>query len=254
MLELLKKLFGGDDEIVRLEIGEMVPTVPFVVKSVRHIKHDQGDFYVVDGDCASCGAPEAAAPTLIAHQQEEYGGHCYFKRQPETPQEIDQAINAVAVSCVSGLRYRGKNEKIIQKLYEIGEKNQCDTVSAIYYKEVVRTKVEFTYDGTMQELLNVLVVAIPSESVNDSRIVSISSNDLDSFQFTFRWYKGLIGTIFKCSFVEQGTSVIEMSKERDGYFGSIRWNAERLNKILLNELNAGGIKWYNYDGEVKPFN
>jgi hypothetical protein len=253
VLEFLKKLFGGDDEIVRLGIGEIVPAVPLEVKFVPQIKHEQGDFYVVDGDCITCGAPEAAAPTLIAHQQEEYG-HCYFKRQPETLEEIDQAINAVAVSCVSGLRYRGKDEKIIQKLYEIGEKNQCDTVSAINYKEVIRTKVEFTYDGAMQELLNVLVVAIPSESVNDSRIVSISSNDLDSFQFTFRWYKGLIGTIFKCSFVEQGTSVIEMSKERDGNFVSIRWSAERLNNLLLNELNASGIKWYNYDGEIKPFN
>jgi hypothetical protein len=251
VLEFLKKLFGGDDEIVRLEIGEIVPTVPLEVQFVPQIKHEQGDFYVVDGDCITCGAPEAAAPTLIAHQKEEYG-HCYFKRQPETPEEIDQAINAVAVSCVSGLRYRGKDEKIIQKLYEIGEKNQCDRSPATDYKEVVRTKVEFKYDGTIQELLKVLMADVPSNDYY--KIVSISSNDLDSFEFTLRWYEGLIGTIFKCSFVEQGTSMIELSKERDGHFGSIRWSAERLNNLLLNELNACGIKWYNYDGEIKPFN
>lgn len=250
MLEFLKKLFGGDDEIVKLEIGEIVPTVPLEVNFVPQIKHEQGDFYVADGECLNCGAPEVAAPNLIAHQQEEYG-HCYFKRQPETPEEIDQAINAIAISCVSGVRYRGRDEKIIQKLYEIGEKNQCDTAPAINYKEVVRTKVEFEYDGTIQELLNVLVAGIPSDYFY--KIVSISSNDLDTFQFTLRWYEGLIGTIFKCSFVEKGTSVIEMSKERDGYFGSIRMSAERLNNILLNELNACGIKWYNYDGEIKPF-
>lgn len=171
MLEFLKKLFEGDDEIVRLEIGEIVPTVPLVSKFVPQIMQEQGDFYVVYGDCTSCGAPEVAAPTLIAHQPEEYG-HCYFKRQPETPKEIDQAINAIAVSCVSGLRYRGKDEKIIQKLYEIGEKDQCDTAPAINYKEVVRTKVEFAYDGTIQELLNVLVAGIPSDYYY--KIVSIS--------------------------------------------------------------------------------
>jgi len=55
----------------------------------------------------------------------EYG-HCYFKKQPKTEDEIEKAINTIAVSCISGLRYGGTDEKILKRLYEIGEGGQCD--------------------------------------------------------------------------------------------------------------------------------
>lgn len=77
------------------------------------------------GVCTSCGAPEAEAPDLIDHSQADYG-HCYFKKQPETEEEIERAINAIAVSCIGGLRYGGTNEKILKQLYEMGEADQCD--------------------------------------------------------------------------------------------------------------------------------
>lgn len=55
----------------------------------------------------------------------EYG-HCYFKKQSKTEDEIERAINAIAVSCISGLRYGGTDEKILKRLYEIGEGGQGD--------------------------------------------------------------------------------------------------------------------------------
>ena len=43
-----------------------------------------------------------------------------------TDDEIERAINAIAVSCVGGLRYGGTNEKILKRLYEMGAGDQCD--------------------------------------------------------------------------------------------------------------------------------
>lgn len=70
-------------------------------------------------------APEAEAPDLIEHSKPGYG-HCYFKKQPQTAEELDRAINAMQVSCISGIRYGGKDETILQRLYELGLANECD--------------------------------------------------------------------------------------------------------------------------------
>lgn len=86
---------------------------------------EREDFYVEYGVCTACGAPQAEAPDLIDHSDKDLG-HCYYKKQPKTDEEIERAINAIAVSCISGLRYGGKDEKILKRLYEIGEAAQCD--------------------------------------------------------------------------------------------------------------------------------
>ncbi|MDR6564364.1 MULTISPECIES: ferredoxin [unclassified Arcicella] len=91
----------------------------------RYPENSQGDFYVENGVCITCGAPENEAPDLIEHSKLECG-HCYFKKQPQTEDEIQRAINAIAVSCISGLRYGGTDEKILKKLYDMGESAQCD--------------------------------------------------------------------------------------------------------------------------------
>ena len=91
----------------------------------RFPENSTGDFYTEYGICLACGAPEAEAPDLIGHSSGNYN-HCYFKRQPQTEEETERAIIAVAVSCVSGLRSGGKDEKILKRLYELGEEDQCD--------------------------------------------------------------------------------------------------------------------------------
>ncbi|QQD13131.1 ferredoxin [Sphingobacterium sp. UDSM-2020] len=91
----------------------------------RYSENSQGDFYVENDACIRCGAPEFEAPDLIDHSKAEYG-HCYFKKQPETPDELDRAICAMQVSCIAGLRYGGTDEKILKRLYEEGLENECD--------------------------------------------------------------------------------------------------------------------------------
>lgn len=101
----------------------------------RYPENSEGDFYVQNGVCISCRAPESEAPDLIEHSKLEYG-HCYFKKQPKTQDEINRAINAIAVSCISGLRYAGKDEKILKRLYEMGESEQCDYKPIGNYKKI----------------------------------------------------------------------------------------------------------------------
>lgn len=90
----------------------------------RHPLNAVGDFYVLDGECIACQSPEADAPDLIGHVEENY--HCFFRRQPETPEELERAIRAVANGCCGGVRYGGTNSKVLQRLAELRASDACD--------------------------------------------------------------------------------------------------------------------------------
>ena len=94
----------------------------FLEPRQRHELNVQGDFYTEKDSCILCGAPEAEAIGLMAHSERG----CYFIRQPETDDEIEQAINAIAVSCVSAVRYGGTDQKIIKRLYSLNLETECD--------------------------------------------------------------------------------------------------------------------------------
>src|SRR5262245_45332880 len=81
-----------------------------------------GDFYVVVGECTLCVAPLAEAPNLMA----ACGHSCFFKKQHSTAEEVDQAINAISVSCVEALRYGGDDPVILKRLHELGLGHCCD--------------------------------------------------------------------------------------------------------------------------------
>jgi hypothetical protein len=51
---------------------------------------------------------------------------CYFRRQPQTPEEIEQAIRAISISEVQALRYGGVDQAIIRRLHELGSADCCD--------------------------------------------------------------------------------------------------------------------------------
>jgi len=91
----------------------------------RYSENVQGDFYVENQVCITCGAPEAEAPDLIEHSKLEYG-HCYFKKQPITADELDRAISAMQVSCIAGVRYGGSNKAILKRLFDLGLQSECD--------------------------------------------------------------------------------------------------------------------------------
>jgi len=86
----------------------------------------EGDFYVEADTCLWCMAPENQAPELMGF--EEPNG-CFFRRQPQTPTEIEHAVNAVHFSCVQALRYAGNDSTIIDRLRACGCEHLCDARS-----------------------------------------------------------------------------------------------------------------------------
>jgi len=57
----------------------------------------------------------AVAPDLIGWLDGDTS-HCIWKRQPESADEIDQAIHVFAASCVGCHRYAGDDPEIIKRI------------------------------------------------------------------------------------------------------------------------------------------
>jgi hypothetical protein len=93
----------------------------------RHTLNAAGDFYVADGMCIACTAPEHEAPDLMSHSPEAHAGyHCHFKCQPTTPDEWQRAVMAVAVGCCGAVRYGGTDPAILRRLAELSAADMCD--------------------------------------------------------------------------------------------------------------------------------
>ena len=94
----------------------------------RNPRNALGDFYTEANACIACCLPEAEAPDLLGFEAELdnpfYG--CFFKKQPETPEELIRAFNAMRVNCVATLRYGGTDPLILRCLQELGMADQCD--------------------------------------------------------------------------------------------------------------------------------
>ncbi len=110
----------------------------------RHIAYPenaQGPFYSEEDGCITCGAPHVEAPELMAWYNDPSGtnqfSHCFFKRQPETPIEVEHAINAMHSSCVENLRYRGQDPAILERLCRMGYRHLCDALQESEPKESV---------------------------------------------------------------------------------------------------------------------
>lgn len=99
-----------------------------MLKRERTQLNVEGDFYVEKDMCLACMAPEYVAPNLMGYDNET---GCYFKKQPVTDKELDQAVEAVKVSCINALRYCGSNPQIIKRLRiikEIDREECCDVL------------------------------------------------------------------------------------------------------------------------------
>ncbi len=86
-----------------------------------------GEFYVEDGCCTMCEVPFAEAPNLFGTAEDPNGySHCYVKRQPESPQELDQMVRAIRFAELQCIRYRGADRLIQLRLIGVGEGKICD--------------------------------------------------------------------------------------------------------------------------------
>ncbi|HLY63404.1 MAG TPA: hypothetical protein VKV95_21905 [Terriglobia bacterium] len=108
----------------------------------RHNQNADGPFYVVNGECISCGAPEMRAPNLMAHDSR---GHCFFIRQPATAEETNEAILSTWASCCGALRYGGENREALIRLAELGLAEQCDFRLKDEPEPLSRSRVSFEF-------------------------------------------------------------------------------------------------------------
>jgi hypothetical protein len=74
-----------------------------------------GDFYVQDVCCTSCGVPQAEAPDLVGWANEDHT-LCYWKKQPETPEELDRAIRVLNAQELMCHRYAGKDPYVLHRV------------------------------------------------------------------------------------------------------------------------------------------
>jgi len=73
------------------------------------------DFYVQPRCCTSCGVPQAVAPDLVGWTGEKYP-QCYWKKQPQSADELDRAIKIIQSQELGCHRYSGKDPTILQRL------------------------------------------------------------------------------------------------------------------------------------------
>jgi hypothetical protein len=94
-----------------------------------------GAFYVVRDACILCELPLQTAPKNIswddAFKSRGCTGcpnHCRIERQPQTPEELEQVINAALWSCVQAIRYCGTDSDILKKFEAGGASSLCDAL------------------------------------------------------------------------------------------------------------------------------
>ena len=120
----------------------------FLMLFPPHPKNAPGPFYVMDGGCIACEAPERSCPDVIGHESAPDGSayHCYFTKQPTTPDELEQALDACRLCCSGAVRYAGSDPRVLERLanYVIHHKSfsstdACDALSGLTPSQVRRS-------------------------------------------------------------------------------------------------------------------
>jgi hypothetical protein len=176
---------------------------------------NKGDFYIKDGDCISCGAPQAEAPDLIEHGKGD--GHCYFKKQPQTEMELDQAVSALMVSCICALRYGGTEEKILKRLYEDGLAELCDHSPQGKYPILIRDRVVFDFNGPIDKLADFLVQQFGSIGPH-VMMEKLTTDRNHHFSFVKRWTGGASGLLYSCTKGDDDSYTLQISAEKGKQF------------------------------------
>lgn len=215
---------------------------------------NKGDFYINNETCLACGAPQAEAPDIIEH---EPNNHCYFKKQPTTEDEIDQAIKAMMVSCIDALRYGGQDEQLLKRLYEAGIGHLCDYKPTGRYHILIRDRVQFRFEDTFEAFELFLVPAFKS-MWPAIRIEDYQNNSTDSFSFAQRWMPGINGAIYTGQLTGDHLFEIKVSREKDSDINDIVGFSVMLYDILKTDNRVTDMIWFEHGkqdgtGYRKPF-
>ena len=161
--------------------------------SALRFRHDQnvdGPFYVVNGECMSCGAPEMHAPKLMSHDSH---GHCFFARQPARDGETNEAIEGTWASCCGGVRYGGTDKAILIRLAELGLAEQCDFRLRDEPKPKARMSVSFefacdvkTANVKARKITAYLADFVEKSNSNDGKVHSRRFTQIGA-SFVYEW-------------------------------------------------------------------
>lgn len=87
----------------------------YAPKFTPHPKSAPGDFYVVKGECLACGVPHVVAPDLVGWADGKVQ-HCFWKKQPETPAELERALEVLEAQELGCHRYAGTDLAILNRV------------------------------------------------------------------------------------------------------------------------------------------
>jgi hypothetical protein len=208
----------------------------------RHALNAPGDFYVEDQACITCGAPEVEAPSLVCFSEGE-STHCYFRKQPETMDEVEQAIRAMWASCVRALRYGGNDPGILRRLAELGLTEQCDHPLAEKIEEKLLDHVLFEWaedcaDTPRKSLEAVRQILVKGPGRLSGPLVAAA----DGGEFSYRWIEGTpgVGIVARPVAKSPGSIVLEI---RDPAVISIRGVARSVYDALRAIPLVRSMRW-----------
>ena len=217
----------------------------------RHHQNVDGPFYVTNGDCMSCGAPEMHAPTLMSHDSH---GHCFFTRQPTGPEETNETIASTWASCCGALRYEGTDDRILIRLAELGLTEQCDFRLEDEPKPRARTCVSFefavqrkTVAASAKEITTYLADCFGEPGGSDGKVRSRSFTEIGA-SFVYEWGHVLAEPCRATFAVEPQSDRyrwwVLISRE-DGH-GTTAF-AISVHKALIKDTRFRSIQWFTDD-------
>lgn len=212
----------------------------------RHPRNSEGPFYVVNGECIACGAPESESDGLMSSDE---AGQCFFIRQPITEDETNAAVRGVWASCCGAVRYGGEDPEILTRLSALGVGSQCDQVPTDG-PQMRRNCARFEYPGGR---------GILSRRTSLRQIVSYIAESLERHtgaecfafhrwfsraSFRLRWGKSVEGRghamRFQVTFESPNRWLLRIS-EHDIAQTSF---AIRIDKALRKNSGFRDIRWY----------
>jgi hypothetical protein len=211
----------------------------------RHSQNAEGPFYVADGECIACGAPEIEADGLMSH--DDTSSHCFFLRQPHSPDEIDSAIRATLASCCGAVRYGGNDPVILTRFAEFDAADQCDSQLSQPIELKHRTVARFKYLDSNES-------GSPSRAIIEYLANSMKGSDSeykglryqrDTANFKYFWALRLKDPQYSIliSIQRDGSDEWLLKITENGQ--AARWTAVHLDKILRQNPQFQSIRWFD---------
>jgi hypothetical protein len=212
----------------------------------RHPRNSAGPFYVENGQCISCGAPESEADGLIEHDAD---GHCFFARQPSTENETNAAIRGVWASCCGAVRYGGDDPQILARLAALGMATQCDGQPLGDHCHMARSCARFEYSGgqgllsrrkSLGEIIRYLARSLGKNPANDCFAFRRRFSDAS---FYLRW--GKVGkeqgyTVrFQVTFQSADRWLLRISENEIAHTAF----AIQIDKALQQDADFRNVRW-----------